>query len=150
MKPRLLVFALAALTLVFAAGCQSIEDRIKQKPDVFAKLDKLTQEKIKQGIIDLGYSFDMVYLALGEPNEKHETITETGKTETWVYNTYFQRYDGTAFVGYERRIYYDPTLRTYRTYFQPAYADVYRQDKEEQIRIVFKDGKVTVIEQAKK
>lgn len=150
MKPRLLAFTLAALTLVFAAGCQSIDDRIKQKPDVFAKLDQLTQEKIKQGIIDIGYSFDMVYLALGEPNEKHETIAESGKTETWVYSTYFQRYDGTAFVGYERRVYYDASLKTYRTYFEPAYADVYRQDKQEQIRIVFKDGKVTVIEQAKK
>ena len=150
MKPRLLLFTLGALALVFAAGCQSIDDRIKQKPELFAKLDTLTQEKIKQGIIDLGYSFDMVYLALGDPDEKTETISEAGKTETWVYNTYFQRFDGVAFVGYERRVYYDPYLKTYRTYFQPAYADTYRQEKEEQIRVVFKEGKATVIEQAKK
>lgn len=150
MKPRFITILLAALTLVFAAGCQSVDDRIKQKPDLFAKLDLATQEKIKQGIIDIGFTFDMVYLALGEPNEKHETMTEAGKTETWVYNTYYQRYDGTAFVGYERRVYYDPVVKSYRSFSQPVYAETYRQDKEEQIRVVFKDGKASVIEQAKK
>ena len=150
MKPRLLTLLLAGLALVFTAGCQTVDDRIKKNPELFAKLDVETQEKIKQGIIDIGYSFDLVYLALGEPDEKRETVTATGKTEAWIYSTYFQRYDGTAFLGYERNVYYDPHLRTYRTYFRPVYADTYRQDKEEQIRVVFKDGKAMVIEQAKK
>ena len=150
MKPRFLAVTFAALALVFAAGCQNVADRIKEKPEVFAKLDRVIQEKIKLGIVELGYSPDMVYLALGEPSEKRETIAEAGRSETWIYSTYFQRYDGTAFVGYARRVYFDPGTKSYRTFYEPAYSDVYREGKEDHIRIVFKDGKVTVIEQVKK
>ena len=42
-----------AATLGFLAGCQSVDDRIKEKPEVFARLDAATKDKIKQGIIDL-------------------------------------------------------------------------------------------------
>ena len=118
------------------------------KPLLYAA--RLIQEKIKLGIVELGYSPDMVYLALGDPNEKRETIAEAGRSETWIYSTYFQRYDGTAFVGYARRVYFDPGTKSYRTFYEPAYSDVYREGKEDHIRIVFKDGKVTVIEQVKK
>jgi hypothetical protein len=112
MNRRLITTFLLAASLGFVAGCQSVDDRIKQKPEVFAAVDKATQDKIKQGIIDLGYSEDMVYLALGVPDQKRESITAAGRSVVWVYNTYYQRYDGTAFVGYERRVYYDPLLKT--------------------------------------
>ncbi|MEI6108094.1 MAG: hypothetical protein WCR49_13925 [Opitutae bacterium] len=140
----LLFSALFGLT-----GCQSVDDRIKQKPDVFAAVDKATQDKIKQGIIDLGYTPDMVYLALGAPDQKRETVAATGMSISWIYNTYYQRYDGTAFVGYERRVYYDPGIRSYRLYYHPAYIDTYHEERDERIRVVFKDGKAAVIEQSK-
>ena len=149
MNRRLLTTFLLAASLGFVAGCQSVDDRIKQKPEVFASVDKATQDKIKQGIIDIGYTEDMVYLALGVPDQKRESITAAGRSVVWVYNTYYQRYDGTAFVGYERRVYYDPLLKTYRLYYHPAYADTYHDEKEERIRVVFKDGKAAVIEQSK-
>jgi len=148
MKHRILASLLLA-GLAFTAGCQTVETRIKEKPEVFAQIDKATQDKIKQGIIDLGYSEDMVYLALGAPDQKREAISATGTSITWIYNTYYQRYDGTQFVGYSRRVYYDTFLRTYRFYYHPAYAETYHDDKEERIRVVFKGGKVAVIEQTK-
>jgi len=135
--------------LVLLAGCQTIDDRIKEKPAVFAQVDKATQDKIRQGIIDLGYSEDMVYLALGVPDQKREAVSATGRTVTWIYSTYYQRYDGTQFAGYSRRVYFDPYLHTYRVYYRPVFAEVYSDEKEERIRIVFKDGKAAVIEQSK-
>jgi hypothetical protein len=138
-----------AATLGFLGGCQTVDDRIKEKPEVFARLDVATQDKIKQGIIELGYTEDMVYLALGKPDQRRESLTSAGKTTTWVYNTYYERYDGTRFAGYYRSLYYDPYLRAYRVYYRPHYADVYAQEKEERIRVVFTDGKVTTLEQAK-
>lgn len=143
--PLLSLLLIGALSLF--AGCQSVDDRIKEKPDVYAHLDPATQEKIKQGIIDLGYTQDMVYLALGKPDEKRESLNEGGHEATWSYNTYYERYEGTSHVGYYRQVYYDPYLRTYRVYYRPAYADTYSQQKEERIRVVFKQGKVTAIEQ---
>ncbi len=149
MNRRLLTTFMLAATLGFLAGCQSVDDRIKEKPDVFAKLDAPTQDKIKQGIVDLGYTEDMVYLALGKPDEKRQAVRAEGTSITWIYNTYYDRYDGTHMVGYYRRIYYDPYLRSYRVFYNPAYVETYRPEKEERIRVTFRDGKVTVIEQSK-
>lgn len=149
MNHRLFRTLVLASSLGFLVGCQSVESRIREKPDVYAGLDIETQDKIKQGIIDLGYTPDMVYLALGEPSEKRETRTENGRTLTWIYNTYYNRYDGSQMVGYHRSVYYDPYLRSYRIHYRPAFADTYREETQERIRIVFKDGKATVIEQAK-
>ncbi len=148
MKTRILTTLLLA-SLVVLTGCQTVDSRIKEKPDVFAQLDPATKDKIKQGIIELGYTEDMVYLALGAPDLKRESISAAGKTETWIYNTYYDRYDGSAYVGYHRSVYFDPYLRAYRMYYRPAFADTYVQNKEERIRVVFKGGKATVIEQTK-
>jgi len=149
MKTRHFLPLLAGVGILILAGCQTVESRIKEKPEVFASVDRATQEKIKQGIIDLGYTEDMVYLALGSPDQKRESVNASGRTVTWIYNTYYTRYDGTQMMGYHRRVYYDPYLRTYRLYYAPVFADAYREDKEERIRIVFTDGKATSIEQAK-
>jgi hypothetical protein len=88
-------------------------------------------------------------VALGKPDQKRESAGPAGKTVTWIYNTYYQRYDGSQFAGYHRRVYYDPLLKTYRVYYRPVFAEVYSEETEERIRIVFKDGKVAVIEQSK-
>ncbi|MFZ5494311.1 MAG: hypothetical protein ACOZE5_03110 [Verrucomicrobiota bacterium] len=149
MNHRLFRTLALATSLGFLAGCQSVESRIQEKPEVFYKLDRAIQDKILQGIIDIGFSEDMVYLALGKPDQQRETLTENGRTTTWIYNTYYNRYDGTQMVGYYRRVYYDPHLRSYRIYYRPAFADTYRDEVEERIRITFKDGHATVIEQAK-
>ena len=143
-------FALGLATLVLGlTGCQNVNSRIKEKPDVFAKLDLATQDKIKQGIIDLGFTEEMVYLALGDPDQKKESVSVTGQTVSWIYNTYYERFDGMSHLGYSRRVYFDPYLNTYRVHYHPAFGESYVTEKEERIRIVFKDGKVIVIEQTK-
>lgn len=150
MNPRVFLnVAFAAAALVLVAGCQTVDSRIRENPQLFASLDAATQSKIKQGIIDLGYTEDMVYLALGAPDQKRESRSAAGAQTVWVYNTYFERYDGTRFVGYSRRVYYDPYLRSYRMYYAPVYADTYRPEVEERIRVVFENGRVTVIEQSR-
>jgi hypothetical protein len=149
MNHRLFRTFVLATSLGFFAGCQTVESRIKEKPEVFASVDQATQDKIKQGIIDLGFTEDMVYLALGAPDQKRESLSATGRTITWVYNTYYTRYEGNQMHGYHRRVYFDPHLKTYRVYYRPVFTEVYSEEKEERIRIVFTDGKATVIEQAK-
>lgn len=149
MKSPISFLLLAATALLFLSGCQTVESRIKEKPEVFAQLDVATQDKIKQGIIDLGFTEDMVYLALGAPDQKRESVSANGHTVAWIYNTYYERYEGTHHAGYHRQVYFDPYLRTYRVHYRPVFADTYVSEKEERIRIVFKDGKATVIEQTK-
>lgn len=148
-SPRTFLIILVT-ALLGLAGCQTVESRIKEKPEAFAQVDKETQDKIRQGIIDIGFSEDLVYLALGKPDQKKESVSATGNTTTWIYNTYYDRYEGTYMMGhYHRQVYFDPYLRTYRVHYRPVFADAYVTEKEERIRVVFKDGKASVIEQTK-
>jgi len=144
---------LPALTLVAAllltAGCQTVDRRIQEKSAVFAALPPDVQARIKQGIVDVGYTPDLVYLALGEPSEKRERRTAEDVTEIWLYNIYYDTYEGLAPVGLHRHVFFDPVLGHYRAYGVPNYGALYSVEKEERVRILFKDGKVTVIEQAK-
>jgi hypothetical protein len=144
LKTFALLFAAAALVLT---GCQSVDSRIRENPQLFASLDAQTQAKIRQGIIELGYTHDMVYLALGAPDQKRESRSVNGTTTLWIYSTYYERYDGRHFVGYNRRVYWDPYLRSYRVHYLPVYADAYRPEVEERIRITFENGRVSAIEQ---
>lgn len=149
MNHRLLRTLLLASSLGFLTGCQTVESRIKERPEAFANADLATQEKITQGIIELGFTEDHVYLALGAPDQKRETVNADGKTLTWIYNTYYERHNGTVMAGYHRTVYFDPHVRAYRMYYRPVLADTYVQEKEERIRIVFENGRATIIEQAK-
>src|SRR4051812_8384518 len=69
MKIRFATFSLLG-ALMFFTACESVNSRIKEKPAAFAQADAAAQDKIKQGIIDIGFSEDLVYLALGKPDQK--------------------------------------------------------------------------------
>lgn len=144
--PMILVLAAAAAL----SGCGGgVNTRIEQNSELFESLDRETQAKIKEGIIELGYTRDMVFLALGEPNRKRQTKSRESVTETWIYNTYFQRYDGQRFIGYDRNVYYDKKNDTYRVFYTPRYTDVYTPETEERIRIVFRNDEAVSIEQGR-
>jgi hypothetical protein len=138
-----------SLALVAFAGCSTIEKRIEEKSSVFASLDPQTQGRLQQGIVAVGDTTDMVYIALGRPDEIREKTTADSDLSAWIYNNYWQEYEGSRLVGFQRRVFYNPATRTYRSYYEPVHVDVYRDRTEERTRVTFKDGKVTVIEQAK-
>ncbi|MDD3179937.1 MAG: hypothetical protein PHQ04_06240 [Opitutaceae bacterium] len=143
---RTLVLSLLVLAL---SACSTIDSRIKEKSTVFTQLDAGAQAKIKQGTVDLGFNEDMVYMALGAPDQVRNRKTGEGQTTVWIYNTYFDRYEGMAHVGYHRWMYFDPAVRLYRVYWEPVYTDVYRRHMEEKIRVAFRGGKVVAIDQVK-
>lgn len=143
---KLIQLSLAGLALLLGA-CSTIDSRIKQHPHVFYNLDKETQDKIAHGDIAIGFTPEMVYIALGHPDSKRQRLTGEGSSETWVYSTYYERYEGTAHLGYRRWVM--PTPRGYRVYWEPVYEPVYSEQREDNLRVTFRDGKVAVIEQAR-
>ncbi len=148
-----MIFRLAILLAILAAGlaaCSTVSRRIGEKPDVFAKLDPATQAKIKQGIIDLGFTPDMVYLALGKPDEIRDRVTAAGREAVWTYNSYYDRYEGSVHAGYRRFVTWDPRIRGYRVYHEPVYADVFSEQTETNIRVIFTNHQVAAIEQTKR
>jgi len=145
----LLVRAFIGLTFVLLAGCSTINSRIKANAAYFDTLPIETQEKLRKGIVEVGDTTDMVYIAMGAPSEKHSTRSTARDRETWIYKVHYSDWVGRAFVGYRRVVVYDEkTKRTY-VYHQPVYEDLYRERTEERIRIEFDRGVVSAIEQRK-
>lgn len=147
-SPRLLVVACAGLALAALAGCNTFERRAEEKAAVFRALDPGTQARLEARQIEVGDTLDMVYIALGAPDEKREHLTPSGKTTTWVYSAYWQEYQGTRLVGFRRDVVYDAASKSYRVLNTPDYQPVYAPRMEERVRITFQDGRVTVVEQA--
>ena len=145
--PFSLVATFAALVL---ASCSTVESRIGEKSAAFAALDEPTQQKLRQSIIEVGYSPDLVYIALGAPSEKLRKTTGLGAEETWVYRSYYEEWAGQVLSHYQRWVSYDSNTKRYYVSYEPVYADVYRAREEELIRVSFLDGKVSAIEQNKK
>lgn len=149
MKPFSLPSLAIALPLLLLGACNTVEKRIEEKPAAFAAADPATQEKVRKNVVEVGFSTDLVYIALGKPNEERRTQTTNGETLTWIYNTYQQDYAGQAYTGYRRYVVIDPRTGRPVVFIEPVYTDVYREHVDERLRIIFKDGKVTSIEETK-
>lgn len=138
-----------ALLLLTLAGCDTFERRSHEQANTFERLSPEERDKLKRGVIEVGNTPEMVYIALGRPDEKHESTKADGTESVWIYKTYHQEYEGDVHSGYRRVLVWDPKLRRYFVYYDPVYTDVYSEHEEEHIRIKFKNGKVTEIEQPK-
>lgn len=147
MKRLLLIATLLAAVLL--AGCDTFDRRSKEKAATFETLTPEQREKLKRGVIELGNNQDMVYIALGRPDEIRNTETPEGRETVWIYNAYHREYEGNFQTGYRRILVYDAARRRYFVYYDPIYTDVFSEHEDEHIRITFRDDKVVQIEQPK-
>lgn len=89
------IFGGAALACaVFVAGCNSnpksgIALRIQEKSAVFAQLTPEQKKNIEGGAIEVGFTTDMVYMALGKPYKEREKSAPEGKVVMWTYHNYY-------------------------------------------------------------
>jgi hypothetical protein len=134
-----LLFPLFGAALLLSA-CSTINSHINEKGSVFYSLDPATRAKIEHGDVGIGFTSDMVYMALGKPDVKRYRTTADGTTETWIYRTYYDHFDG-GYVGYHRWGHWNHGF--YRMYWEP----VYRAMPSDDIRVTFQDGKVTTVDQ---
>jgi hypothetical protein len=145
--PLSFVVLLAAALLL--GGCSTFEKRAQQKSAVFAALSPETQERLKNQSIRLGDTEDMVFIAFGKPDETKTETTATGATVTWVYNRYWQEYQGEAYGGFRQQVVRDPKTGVNSVYLEPVSRPVYATHEQPVLRVSFEGGKVTVIEQPK-
>lgn len=140
MKSITFSFAAALLALGLVA-CSTPDSRIRRNPEIFSRLAPAQQEMIRHGQVGLGFTPDMVKLALGDPDRVIQRQDEKGTSEIWSYVTYEGPNGMLLYRGWYHRYYDwgDPRFPYYLDY--PA-----RRDREH-FRVVFKDGKVTSIEQ---
>ncbi|MDB5976468.1 MAG: hypothetical protein JWR07_3228 [Nevskia sp.] len=82
LRPSLAV--LLAATLLGA--CATPDTRIRQNLGVYNNYPPAVQEKIRAGQIDIGFTPDMVNLALGEPDRKFSRTSAEGNSEVWAWH----------------------------------------------------------------
>ncbi|MGD9611557.1 MAG: hypothetical protein AB7V22_01490 [Kiritimatiellia bacterium] len=88
---RLACFVLPLVVLW--AGCATPAKRIQQNQELFDSFPVAAQARIRGGQVDLGFTPDMVRIALGEPQQKGLRRAAAGETEIWLYFDYVRRYD---------------------------------------------------------
>ena len=102
---RTVAFALPLALLL--AGCASTpEKRIEANQAAFDALPVAAQARIRGGQIDLGFTPDMVRIALGEPQRQLVRRTAEGSVDVWLYLDSASRYerqrvtiDGLSYAG---------------------------------------------------
>ena len=85
--PRFVLGAACGLALL--AGCHSPTTtamRMQEKNSVIQSLPEEQQKKIAGGVVEVGYTADMVYVALGRPSRV--SVTTDGRVGIWTYDHY--------------------------------------------------------------
>jgi hypothetical protein len=132
---------IAALALLTLAACSTPERRIGRNPEFFASLAPADQELIKKGRVALGFTPDMVKLALGDPDRLLTRTDSSGSSEVWRYTTYESDSGIYLYRGYYHRHYYGSLF--------PYYLNYPDRLKRDYLKVSFKDGRVWAIEEEK-
>src|SRR4030081_509010 len=96
--------ALGFAVLLTLTGCDTFQSRAKEKSEVFESLPPQEQKRLERGVIHVGDTEDMVYIALGRPDVKSTIDTPDGRRNVWSYRSYWQEYAGTQWIGWHRAI----------------------------------------------
>ena len=140
-SPRSWPIIACVLTL---AGCVSTPARrIAQHAEWFASFPPEIQENVKQGRIRVGYTQEMVMLALGAPRRAISRTTAEGQVEVWIYTDvqYVPRYEPVP----SSRLYRDASGKVRETH-DWTWVDVGHHYEYETLRVEFTSGKVSAIE----
>lgn len=141
----LLLRLLAPLIAVMAvAGCNTASNRIQEHAAEFAALDAATQAKIRQGVVEPGYTGGMVYMAMGQPAQ---VGTDGAGNAVWTYlRQPVTANNETIQNGFRRRVVYDPVKRTDDVMVEPIDTKAFPNLVPHSLRITFRDGKVVSVE----
>ena len=134
---------IALMATVILAGCATPESRIKEKPEVFNSFPPDVQSKVRTGQVEIGYSKDMVYIALGKPDREYTRTTAESTFEVWSYTDRYTTTERQRITADFRIV--DPQ-GGFRTTHDTVWADVDVPHEYEQLRVEFKDNLVTAVE----
>mgnify|MGYP000203413184 CR=1 FL=1 len=129
--------------LALAAGCSTPASRIKREAALFATFPPEVQENVRQGRVAVGYTPEMVRLALGAPSRVYERETAAGRAEIWAYTDVRFASD---LEPVTTRYWYRDARGRLRLAHDWGWADVTRTQEYENLRIEFRDGRVFAIE----
>jgi|ERR1035437_774756 hypothetical protein len=74
---------------LLVAACETTSDRIREKSGAYASLNAMEKEQIANGVVAVGFTPDMVYMAIGNPAKVASVDSAEGKTELWTFTNYY-------------------------------------------------------------
>jgi outer membrane protein assembly factor BamE (lipoprotein component of BamABCDE complex) len=131
---------LAAAAVLITSSCSTPESRIRENPALFAQLTPQDQELIRRGRVGVGFTAEMVRLALGEPDRLTTRTSGTGTSEVWHYITYEMPSGSPLYRGWYHRYY------MWRDPLYPWYMDEHERRERERLSVVFDQGRVTALD----
>jgi hypothetical protein len=137
MKTSLL--SIFACVLLVAGGCASVDSRVKDRQAAFDSWPADVQEKVRAGKVEMGFTHEMVEVALGKPDRLSSRTTERGKADVWIYFESAPKFSIGLGLGSSRgSTGFGGGVRV---------GDDFRDD--ENMRVIFENGRVTAIETRK-
>ncbi len=136
-KRHVLVALACALAL---AGCSTPDSRIQKNSAAFANYPPAVQANIRAGQIGIGYTAEMVQMAMGRPDRIHRRQSAEGESEVWVYADKSPRIGIGIGVG----------SFGHRSGGGVAVGTSTGGDRGDRMHVVFKDGRVTAIERSQR
>jgi hypothetical protein len=137
MKP--LPVVLSGLLLLAAIGCSTPDSRAKKNEAAVSSWPAAVQQNVREGKIDVGYTQDMVRVALGDPDRLSSRTTSSGTADVWIYFDKGPKFSIGLGLGSSRR---GTSLGG-----GVNIGDDWRD--EEVLRVVFEHGVVSAIERRK-
>ena len=85
MRLKFLALAFCCATTLLLSGCNTAAVRVLTNYETFSKLDPKVRANILRGRVELGYTPEMVRLALGRPNYSSSSAGAKAGREIWSY-----------------------------------------------------------------
>lgn len=141
---RTLLASVAALSLVLVAGCSTANSRY-QKVSATMTPDAKTKAAIKRGVIEPGYTPEMVYLALGKPTIPADGLADATRDGEWIYRGFNGTERDFVRAGYRRRVVFDPSRRGDVIVTEPLDTKAFPNLEPKSLHVTFRDGRVVDI-----
>ena len=136
---KLFSVLISCAVIAWVAGCSTPQSRIDKEPEAFAELNATDQQLIREGKVAVGFTAEMVKMALGEPDRIFVRTDTNGANEAWSYTTY-ETDDGVLlYRGFYHRHWGNPM-------FYPYYTNYSGRRTREYLKVVFANGRVSSIE----
>ena len=129
------VFAALALALALA-GCSTPDSRIEKNSAAFAGYPPAVQAKIRAGEVDVGFTSEMVQMALGKPDRVLRRRSAAGESEVWIYADKSPTFSFGVGVG----------GGGHHSGGGVAVGASTESDRDDRLRVIFDLGKVSAVE----
>jgi hypothetical protein len=103
MKLHFVSAGLAIALALLVTGCETdggVSARAQEKSAVYAALKPWQKKYVDKGAITMGFTPDMVYIAMGRPDKVESQDLPEGKAELWTYKQFYPNVD--AIHGFGR------------------------------------------------